>query len=650
MPAQSKAQQRFMGMVHAAQKGELDNPSPEVEKAADSMSDKDAKDFASTKHKGLPNRVKQEIVKKLKEYSFIGDKHVKHPEDMKPLRSDDEMDLQEDRIPQNFNVGTTSDYHTKLATTPRKKYDDTNFDDENSGQPDLDEAQAVSGGKVHKFITGKNLKFKNKSYPQIHFETLSVDNKNGTIRLKIIAPKEIFGNEMSLEFRTVRRGPFFKTDTTMKEWGSTLDNSYILNKDAKLDGTPEEVDAIDRDMKPIKEATATEIAKDLDKVRHDLIKKVDVLIAKKKKLYSNMDIESPMSAEEKQLDKDIQSIFSQIQQIIQQKRKMKNESVNEGLKHLIHVETPKEILSKSVASQIMALAKKGVRSSEIGLNMGFIGNNNAAVDSFQKVKNKIYFSLDKRNESVNESSFVKGKTYGGTKCEGGCFIGKQGLMKIIKISKDNPNNTFIFRQDNFSGLQPHFIKNGVIGKATTLNPSYDLDRNKVRNLKITNDIILSIQLFESVNENVNEIGVGDWHFKAIKALYQKAGSFGRKKIAALITKNPNASWSQIENELKDSDYSDVSHYTDALHLESITEVETPRGDVQVLKVLNDIVKTHSAEKVKDQKTGKVIMVDVQSANVVLKVYDALSTANKAKFINSGLNAMIKISWEIMGKK
>jgi hypothetical protein len=98
--------------------------------------------------------------------------------------------------------------------------------------------------------------------------------------------------------------------------------------------------------------------------------------------------------------------------------------------------------------------------------------------------------------NINESSFVKGKTYGGTKCEGGCYVGKQGLVKIIKISKDNPNNTFIFRQDNFSGLQPHFIKNGVIGKATTLNPSYDLDRNKVRNLKITNDIILSIQLFD----------------------------------------------------------------------------------------------------------------------------------------------------------
>ena len=60
MPSVSKAQQRFMGMVHAAQKGDLENPSKEVEKAADSMSDKAAKDFASTKHKGLPTHVKKE--------------------------------------------------------------------------------------------------------------------------------------------------------------------------------------------------------------------------------------------------------------------------------------------------------------------------------------------------------------------------------------------------------------------------------------------------------------------------------------------------------------------------------------------------------------------------------------------------------------
>ena len=103
-------------------------------------------------------------------------------------------------------------------------------------------------------------------------------------------------------------------------------------------------------------------------------------------------------------------------------------------------------------------------------------------------------------EPVNEA-FVKGKTYGGTKCEGGCFMGKEGLKKIIKISKESPNNVFMFRDDNYSGLQPHFIKNGLIAKANTIgNPSYDLDRHKVRNLNIGKDVILSIRLFESVNE------------------------------------------------------------------------------------------------------------------------------------------------------
>lgn len=58
MPAKSKAQQRFMGMVHAAHKGEK-AASPEVEKAAKSLKPDDAEKFASTKHKGLPERVKK---------------------------------------------------------------------------------------------------------------------------------------------------------------------------------------------------------------------------------------------------------------------------------------------------------------------------------------------------------------------------------------------------------------------------------------------------------------------------------------------------------------------------------------------------------------------------------------------------------------
>jgi hypothetical protein len=54
----SQAQQKFMGMVHAAQQGEK-AASPAVDKVAKSMGKKDAKDFASTKHKGLPAHVEE---------------------------------------------------------------------------------------------------------------------------------------------------------------------------------------------------------------------------------------------------------------------------------------------------------------------------------------------------------------------------------------------------------------------------------------------------------------------------------------------------------------------------------------------------------------------------------------------------------------
>lgn len=57
--AVSKQQQKFMGMVYAAKKG-AKPASAEVAKVAKGMSKADAKDFAKTKHKGLPDKVKTE--------------------------------------------------------------------------------------------------------------------------------------------------------------------------------------------------------------------------------------------------------------------------------------------------------------------------------------------------------------------------------------------------------------------------------------------------------------------------------------------------------------------------------------------------------------------------------------------------------------
>ena len=78
----------------------------------------------------------------------------------------------------------------------------------------VNEANAVSGGKVHKFITGKNLTFKGKKYPNLYFEVLRIDNKSKLVTLKILSPKELFGKELDVPFKTIRRGPFLKTDTS----------------------------------------------------------------------------------------------------------------------------------------------------------------------------------------------------------------------------------------------------------------------------------------------------------------------------------------------------------------------------------------------------------------------------------------------------
>ena len=60
MPAVSKAQQKFFGIVRAIQKGKMAPTTPETAKAASTMKKKDVKDFASTDHKGLPEKKKVE--------------------------------------------------------------------------------------------------------------------------------------------------------------------------------------------------------------------------------------------------------------------------------------------------------------------------------------------------------------------------------------------------------------------------------------------------------------------------------------------------------------------------------------------------------------------------------------------------------------
>lgn len=87
MPAVSKAQQRFMGMVHATQKGDMETPSKDVKTVAKSISKKDAKDFASTPHKGLPDNIKEMILSELRSIGVIQKEYFSVIDDIKKTLS-----------------------------------------------------------------------------------------------------------------------------------------------------------------------------------------------------------------------------------------------------------------------------------------------------------------------------------------------------------------------------------------------------------------------------------------------------------------------------------------------------------------------------------------------------------------------------------
>ena len=126
MPAVSKKQQRFFGIVRAIQKGEMAPTTPETAKAAADMKKSDVKDFASTKHKKLPEK---KVAKEAADYSQR-DKIMKkakplHKHLFKNLHKGDRKgDVNEEsnpRIPRKKGQPANSKKHSDLYTDENPK-------------------------------------------------------------------------------------------------------------------------------------------------------------------------------------------------------------------------------------------------------------------------------------------------------------------------------------------------------------------------------------------------------------------------------------------------------------------------------------------------------------------------------------------------
>jgi outer membrane protein OmpA-like peptidoglycan-associated protein len=325
MPAVSKAQQRFMGMVHAADKGETP-ASPEVAKVSADMKDSDAKDFASTKHDGLPDHVKEQLKSVVREVI---------------------------REKSGMNEMSGNDVHFKHIM---KMYD--------------------RGGSFTKKKIGavicKDPKASRKDIEDVLFDS---------------DYKEITEFEDELGLKEIR----------------------------------EKYNSVKEDATELPQATIPAAVKAKLQLAIEKIK--DSKLSNNAKLQLLAQVIDAIGIDKSQLSNIASKIRSKMESV-----------VTEEFKHIIHVDTPTQVVSKPVAAQIMALAKKGVRASEIGLEMGFVGNAKLAADTFQKVKNKIYFELDKRNESVNEALSKDAVVRTLTSDKNAYFLTKDGNGWILDIT------------------------------------------------------------------------------------------------------------------------------------------------------------------------------------------------------------------------
>ena len=140
------------------------------------------------------------------------------------------------RLMSKHNMNARTVLSLKKATQREELFISTDEDMIEDNDPEgeivkLREAQAVAGGKVHKFVTGNNITLNGKKYPKVEFEVINVDNAKKEVLLKALSPKQPNKKDMvRIPFRMLRRGPFTKSEVN-----ETKESFEVLDEQKKMD-------------------------------------------------------------------------------------------------------------------------------------------------------------------------------------------------------------------------------------------------------------------------------------------------------------------------------------------------------------------------------------------------------------------------------
>ena len=238
-----------------------------------------------------------------------------------------------------------------------------------------------------------------------------------------------------------------------------------------------------------------------------------------------------------------------------------------------------------------------------------VGHKSPEVGGYKKVNEKL---------SVNPR-----KVYGGTGAKQGMVLTAQkGLKKILDLSKKNPSNVFLVSDDNYTNFGPYYVKNGKVAKYTVANPNYDLQKNKVRSLKVPSDVILKFTINESINESYArmfiEIGKAINASKAddLNAIKDLGEEYDIGRVLYMARTNPKALKKAVDDRVKEK----KQFLTKTKKLKEVTDKE-----INVIKKVVDNLK-----KLRQSFTKATSIGDKELKNREYnKDYETILAAEKA---------------------
>ena len=622
MPAVSKKQQKFMGIVRSIQKGE--QPASKFDKdaqdVAKDMKKKDVKDFASTKHKGLP--MKKEILGKLKEM------------------------IKQELSEYTYGVGdVVKDVN---PTCPHYGAEG--------------KVKSVNPRSVIFIVKNKGKNFKpgmelEKSHDQMKKmnESINVDIGSGNVsavqkgdnRRKKIATS---GGDSKIVKEMSAKTKKIISKLGKKEKEMFIDMVDMLGFDQVMADYKRDKKAFKQALKDMSESVIQErndevqTGKDYTKL---WLQSINLVIKQANGLKGAL-AKHPIKRDLNKL-KAVEKLFKKF-------IKPAIETAGANNRHYAPNQTElKKYLSNSKFKVAVRILKSTLESSN-GYDENswyYLGDReNKLIKKMSRVLYDVENKMDKANlENVNESINEDGHTdVASSKRKVMIMVDDSNklLNKLNGMNKEDSlpswwsdkitlSQNYLQKATNYL-LNPVESVNEAMSKSQASELLKQLGGNKFISMTGAKNLTFSgLGLVMQIGKNSK--GVTHVRFKlSSKDLYD---------IDFLSIRGSNVKTKSKEKGVFVDQLGKIFKKNTGLKTglkESINESKEP----EVITQLRDIVKRKTNKKIKDPKTNKTMRVDMFTANVITQVYDAVKkTSHKSKFESLPLDKMAQLSFKMM---